>query len=147
MKLIAAVSFAFIYKYFSTFLTFSIVNYENFVSEDWFNTTAINNEFKIEYCTRIISNFSSRKRAIPTFRSTKWSIGELFGIAHHLPDHVTSRARWGEKLKTGHTVFHKTCLCAFKTDRIAPKNFHTKWNTSYVILNLQTDTYKDSYSV
>ena len=94
MKLIAAVSFAFIYKYFSTFLTFSIVNYENFVSEDWFNTTAINNEFKIEYCTRIISNFSSRKRAIPTFRSTKWSIGELFGIAHHLPDHVTSRARW-----------------------------------------------------
>ena len=52
MKLIAAVSFAFIYKYFSTFLTFSIVNNENFVSEDWFNTTAINDEFKIEYCTK-----------------------------------------------------------------------------------------------
>lgn len=56
MKLIAAVSFAFIYKYFSTFLTFSIVNNENFVSEDWFNTTAINDEFKIDYefkyCTK-----------------------------------------------------------------------------------------------
>ena len=48
MKLIAAVSFAFIYKYFSTFLTFSIVNNENFVSEDWFNTTAINDENKID---------------------------------------------------------------------------------------------------
>ena len=85
--------FRFYLRVFFDFLDIAIVNskilYHKIDSTPVLSTM----DFIYSIAQKMISNFPSRKRAIPTSRPTKRPIGEWFGIVNHLADYATSRVR------------------------------------------------------
>ena len=75
--------FCFYLRVFSTF---------DSVSQDDSTPALSTMDFRYSIAQKMISNFLSRKRAIPTSRPTKRPIGESFGNANHLARYATSRA-------------------------------------------------------
>ena len=131
IKLIAVLSFAFIYECFSNFLTL--------LSQDWFNTTAINNGFQMQCYTKDDFQFfqtGKEQYQLPDQRSN-WLENQLvLSIIYLIIPYLELVVHYvlNKKLKTVlmFAVFHVTDLCAFKKKGIASKTF-TKNETFHLI--------------
>ena len=78
------------FNFFDIAFVNSKISYHKIVSTPALSTIQLDSRQSI--AQKMIFNFPSMKRAIPTFRPTKRSIGESFGIANRLPNYATSRA-------------------------------------------------------
>ena len=109
--------FRFYLQVFFNFLDIAFVNskisYHKIVSTPALSTIQLDSRQSI--AQKMIFNFPSRKRAIPTFRPTKRSIGESFGIANCLPDlpplELIVRYVQDKKLNTFRCVSCSVPLC------------------------------------